>query len=126
MFQNDESNNIHICAFDRNEIIPGLKLGQGAFADVKEIRAFVTETHSSSSPSLQTRRFMSENCIAPSTGKARYAIKQIREDLIKTLGAAASTTNDKDKAQSRFWAGVIDLAAESKILQQLEHPVRET
>jgi hypothetical protein len=128
--EESNSSNINknpICTFDWEEIIPGTRLGRGAFADVWEIRGFNTDneestnSRSSATASLQRRRsFLAESCLALTTGKARYAIKQLRQDLvIARQGDAAK----EDKAQGRFWASVIDLALESRILSQLEHPV---
>jgi hypothetical protein len=108
--------NIDICTFERREVITGRCLGHGSFALVQEIRGFAVGTTNGRNESV--RQNMAENCIT-SSGKAQYAIKEIRSDL-----AESARKNPSKKVQRHFRNGVVDLLVESKILSQLEHPVR--
>lgn len=107
-----------IPSFNRKELLTGRFLGRGGFSDVEEIRQFVFDdglraqlrrTDSMAMDDKESRLFIAEHCIRPS-GDARYAIKKLRQDIV----------TNKDK--KRFWAGVVDLAIETRFLSSIEHP----
>jgi len=102
--------------FAKKELILGKFLGRGGFSDVEEFRGVVLrgqqpELRRSDSLAFdgkESRKFIAEHSIRPS-GDARYAVKRLRRDVV-------------NEASELLWAGIVDLAIETRFLSQLEHP----
>lgn len=106
--------------FHPREIEDGAYLGSGGFCTVTElVEVFLNEKSHIVSPdntpqeqdpvliTIQDRTFISKNI--ERDGQARYAIKRISKKLIR-------------EKESRFIAGVVDLAIEVKFLAVIQHP----
>lgn len=99
--------------FDRKEFELGEFLGQGGFSDVDEIEEVDLDSgrHSASTSAAftndESRAFIEEHCLRPG-GDARYALKSLRQDVLKN--------------PDRCWVGIADLAVEARFLSNLEHP----
>jgi serine/threonine protein kinase len=115
--------------FSPEELQLGKFLGKGAFGTVSEIKAFdalsrrnkrrqlkkvatpqaeeseVTETDR---VQRESRLFISQNCCRLRTGDARYAVKKLRADVTKDPGL--------------FLQAITDMAVETRILTNLQHP----
>jgi hypothetical protein len=103
--------------FDISEIIAGRCLGSGGFSRVTEIRMIQCSENNQSkmlnrkdsvaSDNQESRVFIAKHCVRES-GDARYAIKRLKDDILK---------NDQDRL-----LGITDLVIETRFLSNLEHP----
>ena len=90
--------------FDKNQLKLGKILGKGAFGTVYEVRGVKIDNKSESDEG----QFIADHCLRESTGDARYAIKELSEELFKDYGV--------------FIQGTIDMAIETRVLSDIEHP----
>jgi len=67
-----------------------------------------------------TRTYMSQNTLRDSN--ARYAIKQLRNDLIHQDDFYDDKGNRKRSRKAIHWRGMLDLAIEAEFLSVLSHP----
>ena len=105
--------------FDLDEITLGKVLGKGGFGTVYEIRGFEAgkkakaasrknDDDSGAAPGvIESRQFLAKHCIRPG-GDSRYALKILSPEVI---------ANPKILVQ-----GLIDVAVETRILSDVEHP----
>jgi serine/threonine protein kinase len=118
----DHSNNLP--KFTRAEVTKGKILGIGGFGTVYEVRGF-DERHAQRSRSfrqhrdhtddsevyegdIESRKFIAEHCIRKIGGDARYALKQLSNNVLED--------------PKKYIQGLIDMAVETRILSSLEHP----
>mmetsp|Transcript_10720 Transcript_10720/g.29538 ORF Transcript_10720/g.29538 Transcript_10720/m.29538 type:complete len:422 (-) Transcript_10720:184-1449(-) len=115
-------------AFDYDEVDLGKVLGKGGFGTVSEVRSFKVKGVSQANRfkasrrnlmgdhqddakvnegEMESRHFIAEHCVRAS-GDARYALKILSPEVVK------------DTAQ--FLQGVIDMAVETRVLSDIEHP----
>jgi len=135
-FQNShiEDLTVEYPRFELNELKIGKLLGQGGFATVCEVRSIkipgvtfdddasvagsvltleslqLDDVFDSDKAEEMNRMYLAKHCIRKDTrkGDARYAIKQLRPDVIKD--------------EERFCMGMVDLATEMRVLSSIEHP----
>ena len=67
----------------------------------------------------QARKVLKKRCWRE--GKARYAVKQLRRDLL-VHDADSYASNKSDEARLKGTVGLMDLAMEAKLLASLSHP----
>jgi serine/threonine protein kinase len=95
--------------FDRDEIIVGKLLGQGGFSEVHEITAFRLAASSRYTKEEQAARdYLSATCTTHESGKCRYVIKHLKDNL----GCKRRLFNQ----------AAADLVLETKFLSKLDHP----
>jgi serine/threonine protein kinase len=99
----------------RHEICTGKTLGRGGFAEVRELTLVKAVSNSKQHESRVLS--LPKPCQTPS-GQARYAIKQVRRELVQQ----AQNTENHDQAARLLRAGMIDLAVETCFLRHLHHP----
>ena len=68
----------------------------------------------------EARKVLKKRCWRD--GKARYAVKQLRGDLIVKGGESYNTTEEPQAAFYKWTVGLMDLAMEAKLLASLSHP----
>jgi serine/threonine protein kinase len=110
--------------FVKDELTLGKILGKGGFGTVYEVRAFNAVAKLSKSNSFRTlrdttdddevgagemesRKFISDHCIR-NGGDARYAVKGLSPEVIDD--------------PSTFIQGIMDMATETRVLSDIEHP----
>ena len=68
----------------------------------------------------EARKVLKKRCWRD--GKARYAAKQLRDDLIFKNGENYKTREESEAAFYKWTIGLMDLAMEAKLLASLSHP----
>eukprot|EP00540_Astrosyne_radiata_P004123 CAMPEP_0116829214 /NCGR_PEP_ID=MMETSP0418-20121206/4076_1 /TAXON_ID=1158023 /ORGANISM="Astrosyne radiata, Strain 13vi08-1A" /LENGTH=502 /DNA_ID=CAMNT_0004458167 /DNA_START=1 /DNA_END=1509 /DNA_ORIENTATION=+ len=101
-----------IALFDVNEIELGEKIGSGAFSNVYEIKSFrPIENGMNANPKRSchtTRRHLTRHALREETGKARYAAKFLKQELI---------LEDSDA----FENAARDLEREASMMASIDH-----
>lgn len=97
-------NAIAFPTFARSNLNLGKVLGKGGFGTVYEVRGVKTNSKTRSDEC----QFIATHCLREDSGDARYAIKVL------------SPENLKDPV--KFIQGILDMAVETRILSDTEHP----
>lgn len=111
---------LNLPTFASGEIVAGKWLGRGRFSTVEEVidvrlrtgdvwKRRVQRSNSIAKDDKESRAFIADHCVRPS-GEARYAIKQLRPDVVFA------------KTRAERLNGITDLVVESQFLSALEHP----
>lgn len=90
--------------FARSDLALGKVLGKGGFGTVYEVRGVNTDNKLTSDEG----KFIAKHCLREDSGESRYAIKVLSEEHLV----------DEDK----FIQGSLDMAIETRILSDTEHP----
>jgi serine/threonine protein kinase len=117
--------------FSKEEVILGKVLGKGGFGTVFEVRGFNAKFEKLSSTKkialstrnllgsddpdddeveagqMESRKFIADHCLRKN-GDARYAVKFLSPDVVKDAAT--------------FIQGIIDMAVETRLLSDTEHP----
>mmetsp|Transcript_16661 Transcript_16661/g.38457 ORF Transcript_16661/g.38457 Transcript_16661/m.38457 type:complete len:403 (+) Transcript_16661:120-1328(+) len=90
--------------FDKGQLKLGKVLGTGAFGTVHEVRGVKVDNERNSDEG----QFIADHCLRENTGDARYAIKELNEELFTDYGMLIR--------------GTLDFAIETRVLSDIEHP----
>ena len=93
-----------IATFHRSDIEIGDFLGRGAFSEVYNVTSFVISYNDTDDQSSLRQQHLQQTAIDEVTGKSRYVIKHLRNDLI----TKSSNTNNSAK----FYSAAADLVLE--------------
>jgi serine/threonine protein kinase len=90
--------------FDRSQLTLGKVLGKGGFGTVYEIRAVKID------PNVENGecQFIADHCLREKTAEARYAIKLLSPEVVEDNG--------------KFIQGTLDMATETRVLSDTNHP----
>lgn len=90
--------------FDRSQLQLGKVLGKGGFGTVYEVRGVKVD------PKIENGecQFIADHCLREKTCDARYAIKMLSPEVVKVNG--------------KFIRGTLDMAIETRIFSDMEHP----
>lgn len=89
--------------FDRDQLKLGKILGKGGFGTVYEVK----QVYVNGKGEKDERQFISEHCVRES-GDCRYAIKVLSEEVVSNTDV--------------FVRGTLDMAIETRVLSDTEHP----
>lgn len=114
---NIKDNSSNFPKFDLNEVTLGKILGTGGFGTVYEVRGFEAGKTAKAATQvddeelgpggMESRQFIADHCIRKG-GDSRYALKILSPDTIADPGT--------------FLQGIVDMAVETRILSDVEHP----
>jgi len=90
--------------FSKGQLNLGKVLGKGAFGTVYEVRGVKLD----SKCDTDEYKFIEDHCLREDSGDARYAIKELNKELVKDY--------------ERFIRGTLDLAIETRVLSDINHP----
>ncbi|CAJ1951850.1 unnamed protein product [Cylindrotheca closterium] len=98
--------------FSKEEIKLGKVLGKGGFGTVYECLSFGAKSKPSNAvpdaeDQMESRKFIADHCIRED-GDARYALKILSPEVVNDAGI--------------FIQGSIDMAVETRVLSDIEHP----
>ncbi len=90
--------------FGKSNLTLGKVLGKGGFGTVYEVQGIKTDSKTTS----EEGQFIADHCLRADSGDARYAIKILSEENLANPG--------------KFIQGTLDMAIETRVLSDTEHP----
>jgi len=95
--------------FGRDQLKLGKVLGKGGFGTVYEVRGVaINNDDKNSTKNFEEAKFIANHCIREKSGDARYAVKFLSPEVVRE--------------NAMFFQGIIDMATETRVLSDTEHP----